>query len=167
MKSAFGALTNPERADLVSATADLSSHRALERLQAKMKEDSEGSQILKDMPRVNSTTWNFDDLLTLPENSFGHVYASHMSAQGLNNDDRPLVKYVSNPEHAYILQRYKETHDITHVLLDYGITVSEEIAIKWFEMIQTELPMNALASFVGPLNLILIQRDMQQMNKLT
>ena len=27
--------------------------------------------------------------------------------------------------------------------------------------------MNALASFVGPLNLILIQRDIQQMNRLT
>ena len=146
---------NPERADLVSATADLSSHRALERLEAKMKADEEGAQILKDKPRVNSTTWNFDDLLTLPERSFGYQYAFYMNGQGLTTD-RPLVKYVSNPEHAYILQRYKETHDMTHKLMGYGITVSEEIAIKWFEMIQTELPMNALASFVGPVNLILL-----------
>ena len=45
---------------------------------------------------------------------------------------------------------------MTHKLMGYGITVSEEIAIKWFEMIQTELPMNALASFVGPINLIFL-----------
>ena len=93
---------NPERADLVSATADLSSHRALERLQAKMKADKEGTQILKDKPRVNSTTWNFDDLLTLPERSFGFQYAFYMNGQGLTTD-RPLVKYVANTEHAYIL----------------------------------------------------------------
>ena len=90
-----------------------------------------------------------------------------MRGQGLDPDERPLVKYVGNPEHAYILQRYKETHDMTHRLFGYGISVSEEIAIKWFEMLQTELPMNALASFVGPLNLVLFQRDLQQLNQLT
>ena len=160
VQSAFGALMSPERADLVSATADLSSHRALERLEARMKADPEGAQILKDKPRVNSTTWNFDELLTLPEESFGHKYAFYMLGLGLSPDERPLVKYVANPEHAYILQRYKETHDMTHKLLGYGITVSEEIAVKWFEMVQTELPMNALASFVGPMNLVLLQRDL-------
>ena len=56
---------------------------------------------------------------------------------------------------------------MTHRLFGYGISVSEEIAIKWFEMLQTELPMNALASFVGPLNLVLFQRDLQQLNQLT
>ena len=106
-------------------------------------------------------------MLTLPEESFGYKYAFYMTATGLSPDERPLVKYVSNLEHAYILQRYKETHDMTHLMLDYGISVSEEIAVKWFEMIQTELPMNALASFVGPMNLILLQRDIQQLNKLT
>ncbi len=43
VQSAFGAFMNPERADLVSATADLSSHRALERLEAKMNADPEGA----------------------------------------------------------------------------------------------------------------------------
>ena len=56
---------------------------------------------------------------------------------------------------------------MTHRLFGYGISVSEEIAIKWFEMLQTELPMNALASFIGPLNLVLFQRDIQQLNQLT
>ena len=56
---------------------------------------------------------------------------------------------------------------MTHKLLGYGVSVSEEIAVKWFEMVQTELPMNALASFVGPMNLILLQRDVKQLQKLT
>ena len=53
---------------------------------------------------------------------------------------------------------------MAHVLLGYGTSVSEEIAVKWFEMMQTELPMSALSAFVGPLNLVLFQRDVDQLN---
>jgi ubiquinone biosynthesis protein Coq4 len=33
--------------------------------------------------------------------------------------------------------------------------VAEELAVKWFEMIQLGLPSTALAAFFGPLNLVL------------
>ena len=56
---------------------------------------------------------------------------------------------------------------MAHVLLGYGTSVTEEIAVKWFEMIQTELPMSALSAFVGPLNLIMMQRDAAEVKKLT
>ena len=152
----MGALRSPERADLVSACGDLSSHVALEKIRRKMEADEEGSAILRDKPRVNSETWKLDELLALPDGTFGHEYAFFMSSHGYTSDERPLVKYVPDLEHAYILQRYKEVHDMAHVLLGYGTTVTEEIAVKWFEMIQTELPMSALSAFVGPLNLILL-----------
>ena len=57
-------------------------------------------------------------------------------------------------ELAYILQRYKEVHDTCHVLLNYNTSVEEEIAVKWFEMMQTGLPLTALSAFFGPLNLL-------------
>ena len=69
-------------------------------------------------------------------------------------------------EHAYILQRYKEVHDFVHVLLGYSTTVAEEVAIKWFEMTQTELPMNALVAFLGPIQLLVKSRDIAEFNKL-
>ena len=155
----MGALQDPTRADLVSKCGDLSSHVALEKIRKKMEADEEGRAILRDKPRVTPVTWNVDDLLSLPDGTFGHEYAFFMHSHGYSSTERPVVKYVPNIEHAYILQRYKEVHDMAHVLLGYGTTVTEEIAIKWFEMIQTELPMSALSAFVGPLNLILFQRD--------
>ncbi len=121
-----------------------------------MEQDEEGRAILYDKPRVTSETWNLDDLIALPKGTFGHEYAFFMSSHGFTSDERPVVKYVADLEHAYILQRYKEVHDMAHVLLGYGTSVTEEIAVKWFEMIQTELPMSALAAFVGPLNLVLL-----------
>jgi len=122
-----------------------------------MEADEEGRQILADKPSITSQTWNLDEMLTLPEGTFGHEYAFFMTSHGYTSDERPIVKYVPDLEHAYILQRYKEVHDMAHVLLVYGTSVSEEIAVKWFEMIQTELPMSALSAFVGHLNLIVFK----------
>ena len=50
-------------------------------------------------------------------------------------------------------------HDSAHVLLGYGTTVSEEIAVKWFEMQQTGLPLCSLSAFVGPMHLLLNNRE--------
>ena len=44
-------------------------------------------------------------------------------------------------------------HDFLHVATELPPTVQAEIALKWFEMVQTGLPMCALSAFVGPLRL--------------
>jgi ubiquinone biosynthesis protein COQ4 len=85
---------------------------------------------------------------------------------------RPAVRFVDDPELAYVMQRYREVHDFWHVLTGVPTTVLGEIALKWyaatharthtqhsiscafrFEMYQTGLPMTALSSVVGPLRL--------------
>ncbi len=90
----------------------------------------------------------------MPENTFGHQYFKWMSKFDFSAEDRTPTKYVPDLELAYIMQRYRETHDTLHVLLNYDVTVAEELAVKWFEMIQLGLPSTALAAFFGPLNLV-------------
>ena len=68
-----------------------------------MEADEEGRAILADKPRVTPATWDLNRLLTLPQGTFGHEYAFWMSSHGYTSDERPLVKYVPNLEHAYIL----------------------------------------------------------------
>ena len=72
-----------------------------------------------------------------------------------SSDERPVCKYVQDLELAYVMQRYREVHDSLHVLLGYDVTVSEELAVKWYEMSVLGLPSAALASFFGPLNLLM------------
>lgn len=51
-------------------------------------------------------------------------------------DDRPITKHIPDFESAYIYQRYKEIHDFIHVILfNQDISVKEELAIKWFELV--------------------------------
>ena len=89
-----------------------------------------------------------------------------MSKFHFTPEDRTPTKYVPDLELAYIMQRYRETHDAIHVLLNYEVSIAEELAVKWFELVQLGLPSTALAAFIGPLNLILFQRDLKEMGRL-
>ena len=63
----------------------------------------DGKQILEEMPRVTSETWNKKYLLALPENTFGHQYANWMTKMDFSSDERPVTKYVPDLELAYIM----------------------------------------------------------------
>lgn len=56
--------------------------------------------------------------------------------------------------------RYREVHDLWHVLSGLPPTVEGELALKWFELVQTGLPVCALGAVVGPL--ALPRREPQQ-----
>ena len=118
-----------------------------------MRKSEEGRLILKERPRFKLEYIDFKWLESLPDDTFGKYYWKFMAKYNFSPNERPLVKYIADMELAYILQRYKETHDWLHALLGFGIEVEEELAVKWFEMIQTGLPMTSYASFVGPLRL--------------
>uniref|UniRef100_A0A7S3IKJ4 Coenzyme Q biosynthesis protein 4 homolog n=1 Tax=Strombidium inclinatum TaxID=197538 RepID=A0A7S3IKJ4_9SPIT len=119
-----------------------------------MRRSESGRQVLEEMPRVSSDTWPQEKLLELPKDTFGFQYASWMSKHGFVSDERPVSTYVQDVELAYIIQRYRETHDTMHTLLGYDVTVGDEIAVKWYEMAEIGLPSTALASFMGPLHLV-------------
>ena len=63
------------------------------------------------------------------------------------------MHFVDDKQLAYVMRRYRQVHDFLHVLCGLPTTVEAEIGLKWFEMVQTRLPMCALSSFVGPLRL--------------
>lgn len=63
------------------------------------------------------------------------------------------VRYIDDPELAYIMQRYRESHDFYHVLLGFGVSLPAELVVKWFELSNFNLPVAALSSTFGPLRL--------------
>ena len=68
------------------------------------------------------------------------------------------------------MQRYREIHDSLHVLLGYGVSVPEELAVKWYEMSILGLPSSALSSFFGPLNVVaksIRKRDSSELAQMT
>lgn len=148
---AYKGLKNPEEGQHISDLTDLTSMRALRWVKLKMEETQEGRKILSEQPRITEETTNFKNLKEYPENTLGYSYYKYLSENNFTPDERPVARYIPDLELSYICQRYKETHDFYHILLGYGRTVPEELAVKWFESLHLRLPSSAIAALWGGL----------------
>ncbi|KAJ1979084.1 Ubiquinone biosynthesis protein [Dimargaris verticillata] len=149
--SAFAAAYNPTRADMVAVLGEVTGDRAVKAMHRRMLLSTSGREILRTRPRLTSQTMNLPRLRSLPDCTFGREYARFMDSHGFTPESRNQVQYIPDPELAYVLQRYRETHDFIHVLTGITqVTVASETAVKWFEWMQTGLPMTLASSVVGP-----------------
>lgn len=60
-------------------------------------------------------------------------------------DTRSSVKFIDDEECAYVMQRYRESHDFYHALTGLPIFREGEVALKAFEFANTLLPMTGLS----------------------
>jgi ubiquinone biosynthesis protein COQ4 len=86
-------------------------------------------------------------LRSLPENTVGRTYADWLDREGVSPDTRDTVKYIDDEECAYVMQRYRESHDFYHALTGLPIFREGEVALKAFEFANTLLPMTGLSMF--------------------
>ncbi|PFH48382.1 hypothetical protein AMATHDRAFT_150047 [Amanita thiersii Skay4041] len=157
--SAVMSLADPRRGDMVAALAETTAGPSLPRLLDRMLESAEGRRILKERPRVNSTTVNMDELAQYPEGTFGRAYVTWLERCGVTPDTREPVHYIADPELAYVMQRYRECHDFYHCICNLPVSVEYEVALKAFEFANLGLPMTAIAALFGPLRLTPQKRE--------
>ncbi|KAL1901526.1 Ubiquinone biosynthesis protein [Sporothrix stenoceras] len=144
--SAIGAFIDPRRADLIATLGEVSAGPVAQRLRDTMLSDPTGRQILRDRPRITSESWPLDELLAMPHNTVGYVYGHFRKRYHMSPDVRDEVRYVDDAECAYVIQRYRECHDLYHAVLGLPPQYVEgEIALKAFEFVNTGLPMAALS----------------------
>ncbi|XP_038208881.1 ubiquinone biosynthesis protein COQ4 homolog, mitochondrial-like [Zerene cesonia] len=139
--SAVVALLNPHRGDMIACLGEVTGSQAIRYMRQKMLETNEGAEILQEMPRINSKTVCFETLSHLPENTLGRVYADFMQNNNITADSRLPVQFIDDPELAYVIQRYREVHDLVHATLYMKTSMLGEVTVKWVEGIQTKLPM--------------------------
>lgn len=65
-----------------------------------------------------------------------------MRKYSLDADERTPVTLVDDEELAYIMLRYRQVHDFWHVICGLPPTLLGELALKWFELVQTGLPVS-------------------------
>ncbi|KAL7274334.1 Ubiquinone biosynthesis protein [Rhizina undulata] len=146
--SAIGSLINPRRGDLIAALGEATATPYfIYRLRDSMLADPTGRRILRDRPRITSKTLDMEKLRMLPEGTVGREYAGWLDREGVSPDTRSQVRYIDDPECAYVMQRYRECHDFYHALTGLPIVVEGEIALKAFEFANTLIPMTGLSLF--------------------
>ncbi|CAG5018866.1 unnamed protein product [Parnassius apollo] len=139
--SAAIALINPHRGDMIACLGEVTGGNSIKYMREKMLETNEGAKILIEQPRINSRTVCFKTLSEMPEGTVGRVYANFMKDNNITADSRLPVQFIADPDLAYVLQRYREVHDLVHATLFMKTTMLGEVTIKWVEGIQTKLPM--------------------------
>ncbi|KAK5164351.1 Ubiquinone biosynthesis protein [Saxophila tyrrhenica] len=157
--SAFGSLFNPYRHDLIASLGEATAKPYfITRLHRAMLQDPTGRRILRDRPRITSKNMRLEELREYPENSVGRAYAAWLDREGVTPDTRDPVRYIDDPEEAYVMQRYRETHDFTHAITGLPVIIEGELAVKAFEFANTLLPMTAL-SLVAYVRLKPVERE--------
>ncbi|KAF2220205.1 coenzyme Q biosynthesis protein Coq4-domain-containing protein [Elsinoe ampelina] len=144
--SAIASMVDHYRHDMIAALGEATAQPFfITRLRKAMLSDPTGRRILRDKPRLTSTTLNLPHLRTLPAGTLGHAYVTWLDREGVSPDTRDAVRYIDDPEEAYVMQRYREAHDFFHALTGLPIIAEGEIALKAFEFANTVLPMTGLS----------------------
>lgn len=151
--SAGMALYDPYRHDMVAVLGETTGLQALKVLREQMRRHPEGAQILQERPRISLSNLNLGRLRSLPEGSLGREYLRFLDENRVSPDTRAPTRFVDDEELAYVIQRYREIHDMLHTLLGMPTNILGEIVVKWFEAVQMRLPMCILGALFGPVRL--------------
>ncbi|XP_067207101.1 ubiquinone biosynthesis protein COQ4 homolog, mitochondrial [Linepithema humile] len=160
MGSSAISLANPFRGDMIACLAETTGTKALMHCHQQMKSTNEGQRILAQKPRINTSTIDLHYFKSLPEGTVGRTYHDFLDNNKVSPDDREQVQFVDDIELAYVMQRYRETHDIFHAMLLMPTTMLGEVAVKWIEALQMRLPMCTTAAIFGASRLRSRQRHL-------
>lgn len=149
--AAATAILNPWRHDMVAVFGETTGHIALKRIHSKMLDDDEGQIILQEKPRISTKSVDIPALAKLPVDTLGFAYTKFLEDNNVTPDTRMPVQYVDDIDLAYVMQRYRESHDLFHTVLGMPINMIGEVSVKWVEGLQTGLPMCISGAIFGPL----------------
>ena len=103
-------------ADTIATFGEVTAEPALHRIYKTMMSDPEGAEILAEKPRINSSIINLRELSLLPNGTLGKAYYEFLRVNNVTPDSRLPVRFIEDPELAYVMQRYREVHDLIHTV---------------------------------------------------
>ncbi|ODV59553.1 ubiquinone biosynthesis protein COQ4 [Ascoidea rubescens DSM 1968] len=154
-----GAYFHPENNNYIIGLGESTAFKpVLEKLRDGMLSDKTGRQILRERPRITSSSLNLNYLKNLPSNTLGNTYYKWLEREKVSPDTRAPVKYIDEDELAYIFQRYRECHDFHHAIAGLPITIEGEISVKAFEFANLGLPFAGFGTLFAPFRLNATQK---------
>lgn len=129
------------------------------RLLEELAHTPEGRRLLDERPELSSDHIDYDHLRRLPADTLGGAYARHLDDNGLTADyQAAATRHVDDPDMAYLMRRFRQTHDVWHALIGLGIEGHEEVLVHAFSYGQLRLPVSALILVFGTLKHLVLER---------
>ena len=120
--------------DDLAAIQDTLDGPAFRRAADRMAADPEGAQLLAERPRLTVAGIDWDRMRALPTDTLGYCLWHHYHANGILEDvTLAAPRWPWDDETEYAKQRYRDTHDIRHVLVGVGISGPDEVVLQTFQ----------------------------------
>lgn len=143
-------LLDSEQTSEIHVAEELTGRAAFARFRDALFDGPEGRALLAERPELTSKQVDFDALRRLPAGTLGHEYVAHLDRHGLSADSQAApTRYVDDEEVAYLMRRFRQTHDVWHALTRLGTSGHEEVLIHAFSFGQLRLPVSAMIVFFG------------------
>lgn len=117
---------NPDYARLLHLSMDEATYT---RLSASLRSSEDGQRLLDEGRTVPGEGVSLDTLAELPEGTLGHAFAGYFQK---NNISPFVYEYPLEKEGHFLLKRYRETHDIHHIVTGYAIDEIGECELQAF-----------------------------------
>ncbi len=125
---------------------------AFEALGQRLRQTDDGRALLAEQPRIDLQSVDVDAMRALPDDTLGHQVLQHLERNALLADiELPQCPFPLSPAATYAKQRWRETHDIRHVLTGLGIDIRDEIVLQAFQLGQFHNRFAMVQMTVGPL----------------
>ncbi len=157
-RSTFRVLLDSERTADIHVAEELTGRARYARLRTSLLESAEARELLRDQPELCSAQLDFAALRRLPADTLGFAYVEHLDRNGLFADSQAApTHHVADPSVAYLMRRFRQTHDVWHALLGLGTAGHEEVIIHAFSWGQLRLPVSAMVVVFGTLKHIVLE----------
>lgn len=149
-------LADSEQTTEIHVAEELTGRRRYRELLA--GNDAELAELLRLRPELCSQQVDYDALRALPRHTLGGAYAAHLDENGLSADyQAALTRYVDDDDMAYLMRRFRQTHDVWHALIGLGIQGHEEVIVHAFSWGQLRLPVSAMVVVFGGIKHIVLE----------
>jgi ubiquinone biosynthesis protein COQ4 len=143
-------LLDSEQTAEIHVAEELTGRAAFRRCRETLFESDEARALLRERPELCSEQVDFAALRRLPEASLGFHYVDHLDRNNLSADSQATTtRYVDDPDVAYLMRRFRQTHDVWHALVGLGTAGHQEVLIHAFSWGQLRLPVSALIVLFG------------------
>lgn len=118
-------MANPYYARLLHMSFDCDTYA---RLAERMRQTEDGRRLLDERATIPGDV-AIDTLARLPEGTLGRTYADYFRANGI---DPFTFEFPLADDADFLNKRYRETHDIHHMVTGYGIDDLGEVELQAF-----------------------------------
>lgn len=151
-------LADSERTDEIHLVEEITGRRNYRSFLARCAESEEMRELLRERPELTDEQVDYDALRALDADTLGGRYVRHLDHNGLTAESQAAqTRYVDDPVIAYLMRRFRQTHDVWHALLDLGVQGHEEVIIHAFSWGQLRLPVSAMVVFFGTMKHIVLE----------